>query len=282
MTNRDQNAPRTRDRALISLFALLSTAIACAVVLIAAPRAVPLTLPTLSLPSAEVRAALARDRELSVRAPTSPIAKQMYGVLLAAGEQELGRGGAEAPWQARVQAITKRGLAEFGEAGMRALRARATERFMLALAGELQDVNEARGLRGAQRDVMIEHGYMSPGGRLIAPELSVRATYKARWSMIFGRGPSVDLSPVERIAYEGFRGLEARHMPSEQRGLALSEFAKAGGRHGPEALAIWNALNGQPALLIQRGRSTGLVSTELRLRNMALSVLSARRAQFEN
>jgi hypothetical protein len=263
------------------MFALLGTAIACAVVLIAAPRVVPLTLPTLSLPSAEVRAAIARDRELAARAPTSEAAKQVYGVLLAAGEQEQGRSGAEGPWQTRAQATMRRGLAEFGEAGLRALRARATERFMLALAGELEDVNEARSLCGAQRDVMVEHGYMSPGGRLIAPELSVRATYKARWNMIFGRGPSVDLSAVERVAYEGFRGLEARHMPSEQRGSALSEFAKAGGRHGQEALAIWNALNGQPAALIERGRSTGLASTELRLRNMALSALSARRAQFE-
>jgi hypothetical protein len=280
VSNRDENVPRPRDRAFTSTFALLSAAVACALVLIAVPRPVPLALPALALPAGEVRAALAHDRELAARAPRTPAASAMYALLLAAGEQELGGEAAEGPWQNRVAAVARQAYTELGEPGVRALRARASERFMLALAGRLEDEQEARGLCGAQRDILVEHGYLSSGGRLLAPELSVRATYKARWNMIFGRAPNFDLSLLERRAYEGFRALEARHMPLEQRGLALSEFAAAGGAQAQEALAIWRALNGDGDALIELGRSTGVASSELRLRNMALGVLSARSTEY--
>jgi hypothetical protein len=108
----------------------------------------------------------------------------------------------------------------------------------------------------------------------------VRATYKARWNMIFNLGPDFALSRVERLAYEGFRGLEALHMPPEQRSLALSEYARAGGARGAQALAIWEALLGQPDALIAQGQPRGAVFVELRARNMALSALAARRASL--
>jgi hypothetical protein len=276
VTNRAENGTRAQGRAFTSTLALLSAAVACAVVLIAVPRPVPLALPALVLPAAEVRAALARDRELAAGAPTTPAAVAMYDLLLAAGQQELGRRAPEGPWQYRAHRVEKAALAEFGEAGVRALRARATERFMRALAGELEDRVEAEGLCGGQRDLLTQHGYLWVGGRLLAPALSVRATYKGRWNMIFGRAPSFDLSPIERLAYEGFRGLEARNMPEEQRGLALAAYAEGGGRRGAEALAIWAAFSGQSAALVERGRATGFASTELRLRNMALGVLAQR------
>jgi hypothetical protein len=281
VTNRAENVPRAQGRAFTSTLALLSAAVACAVVLIAVPRPVPLALPALVLPAAEVRAALARDRELAAGAPTTPAAVAMYDLLLAAGQQELGRPTPEGPWQYRTHRVEKAALAEVGEAGVRALRARATERFMRALAGELEDRAEAEGLCGGQRDLLMQHGYLSVGGRFLAPALSVRATYKGRWNMIFGRAPSFDLSPIERLAYEGFRGLEARNMPEEQRGLALAAYAEGGGRRGAEALAIWGAFSGQSAALVERGRATGFASTDLRLRNMALGVLSARRMEAD-
>lgn len=276
MSNRVENVPRVQGRAFTSTLALLSAGVACAVVLIAVPRPVPLALPALVLPAAEVRAALARDRELAARAPTTPTAVAMYDLLLVAGRQELGRPAPGGPWQYRARRTEKQALAEFGEAGVRALRARATERFMRALAGKLEDAAEAEGLCGGQRDLLMQHGYLSLGGRFLAPALSVRATYKGRWNMIFGRAPSFDLSPIERLAYEGFRGLEARNMPEDQRGLALAAYAEAGGRRGAEALAIWAAFRGQSGALVERGRSSGVVTTELRLRNMALGVLAAR------
>jgi hypothetical protein len=276
VTNRDENVPRAQGRAFTSTLALLIAAAACALVLIAVPRPVPLELPTLQLPAAEVRAQLAQDRQLAARAPRTPVASAMYEVLLDAGRQELGRQMPAGPWQNRAGPAEKQALAEFGEAGIRALRARATERFMRALAGELDEQAEAEGLRGGQRDLLTQHGYLSLRGRLMAPALSVRATYKGRWNMIFGRAPSFDLSPVERLAYEGFRALEARNMPIEQRALAISEFADARGRRSAEALAIWSAFTGRADALVAHARANDLVSTELRLRNMALGALAAR------
>jgi hypothetical protein len=281
VSNRDENVARAQSRAFTSTLALLCAALACALVLIAVPRPVPLALPALALPAAEVRAALARDRELAARAPSTPAAVAMYDLLLAAGRQELGHSSPDGPWQYRGRRVEKAALAELGYEGVRALRARATERFMLALTGELADRAETEGLCGAQRQLLLQHGYLATSGRLLAPELSVRATYKGRWNMIFGRAPSFDLSPIERLAYEGFRGLEARNMPEEQRGLALAAYAEAGGRRGAEALAIWGAFSGQSAALVERGRATGFASTELRLRNMALGVLSARRMEAD-
>jgi hypothetical protein len=278
VSNRDENVPRAQSRAFTSTLALLCAALACALVLIAVPRPVPLALPALALPAAEVRAALARDRELAARAPSTPAAVAMYDLLLAAGRQELGHPAPEGPWQYRGRRVEKAALAEFGQEGVRALRARATERFMLALTGELADRAEAQGLCGAQRELFLQHGYLAASGRLMAPELSVRATYKGRWNMIFGRAADFDLSPIERLAYEGFRALEARNMPSDQRGQALAEFARAGGRRGAEALAIWSAFSGNARELVERARAGNVASSELRLRNMALGVLSARSA----
>lgn len=280
MTNWTEDRPPPRDRTFTAAFALMITALGCAVLLLAVPRPVPLSLPVLSLPRAEVDAQLAKDRALAARAPSSPAAKELYALWLELGRQELAQHAVPRALQEQLPSALARLTQQLQPRDIAALRARATERYMQALLGELPDTEEARGLLGEQPALLIAYGYLSPSGQLLAPELSVRATYKVRWNMLFGLPATAELSRIELCAYEGFRGLEARGMPPELRVQALQELARAGGSQAREALAILNADNGAPAKLLALVRSPEHGS-RLRLRNMALTfVRPAQRSDY--
>jgi len=247
------------------------TALGCVVVLLSVPRAVPLSLPVLELDPGEVRAYLSRERALAARAPDSPAASQLYDLLLKLGRRQLTPAG-QAQDVTEVSTQLSALQHQLGSAGSQALRARAADRFMMALAGDLSDVEEARGLLGEQPALLMTHGYLAPTGELLAPDPSVRATYKVRWNMLSGRPPMEGLAALESLAYEGFRALEARAIPPDVRSRSLIEFARLRGKHAGEALAIWRAQLGQPAQLIELG-SSAEQPPALRIRNMALGFL---------
>lgn len=270
MSNRIELQTSPRDRAFTGAFALLITALGCSIVLLSVPREAPLSLPVLMLPTAEVRDQLAHDRALAMGAPSLPASSMLYGLLLEVGHQELARQAVERAFLERLPTQMSRLNQQLEPAKIAAMRARASERFMLALAGQLSDLAEARGLLGEQPGLLATHGYLSSDGTLLAPELSVRATYKVRWNQLFGRPTSEGLSRVERCAYEGFRGLEAQQIPPAIRDRALREYASLGCAHGTEALAIWLAQNQEPALLIDLAREQ---RAPMRVRNMALTFL---------
>lgn len=273
MSNRSETTTPARDRAFTAAFALWVSALGCAILLISVPRPVPLALPVLELPRDAVQSELRLDRELASRAPSSPAARELYALVLDAGREELAKNAVSRALFDRIKRRLPELRRALGEHALFALRSRATDRFMLALSGELDDVEEARGLLGSQPMLFVQHGYMLPSGTLLAPELSVRASYKVRWNMILGAPSTEGLRPLEVLAHEGFRGLEARGMPSEVRTQALTAFAEGGGKHGVLALAIWRAGLGDPSPLVAHARSSHGMTAPLRIRNMALAFL---------
>lgn len=282
MSNRSDSERSPRDKTFSATFALCAAAIGCAIVMMAVPRPAPFELPTLELDAKQAREQLVRDQQLAAR-PLSKEARTVYEYLLEAGRRELaGTLGADAAWLVRSQNIHRTVLL-MAAPERQALYAFATQRFMAALVNRRSD-DESRGLLGKQSEQLLEHGYMTEGGTLLAPELTVRATYKVRLDMLFAQPVASQLTAIERSAYEGFRALEATHVPDDVRQQALLEFRKLKGPHVDEALLIWAAKSGKPEPFIALLRESPEASKKLRLRNMAVTALQqleARESSFE-
>ena len=274
MTNRSDEIDPPRDVVFSAAFALMVMAMACATFLCAVPRPVPFELPVLTLDEESVRAQIEEDRRLAAL-PESELARALYQALRDAGRSELERDEARGyQLEQRISGLKKRVQSELSPEGLRAVRAYATQRFMLALFAKLDDENEERELVGAQRSMFAGYGYMTPEGDLLAPALTIRAMFKVRWNMIFHAPPTAALSPIELYAYEGFRALEAKNLPPELRYRALYELIRAGGGLRAErALAIFQAENGKGGPLLARVQGSANEAGQLRLRNMALTAL---------
>jgi hypothetical protein len=264
------------DRAFTAAFALLVTALACSVVVLATPRLVrPSRLPALRLSSALVQAQKSRDQALLTRA--APLRRDREVVQLSELYREEGLVELEPQVDYRVLAqqraeraeLARRVFARLGDEGRRAFSALTVEDAMRALAGD-RGSDQARGLLGAFPALLSRYGYADAAGHLVAPELSVRALYKARFNLIFDQPATHELSPIELQAYEGFNALQAGGLPPVRRAEAAAAFYRAGGTDAAEALAVW-LFQGE-----QRADALSLLSAEyerthaLRLRNMAL------------
>jgi len=273
MAKDEQGQLPPRDRAFTATFALLATAIACAIVILVAPRSVePRELPPLRLSRSLVEAQLARDRELSARAPGGSDVERLLALYHDEGLAELEAKpdlGMLSSRRAELSVAARTLFARVGADGARALLAATTERAMSALRNELQE-REAHGLLGRFPMLLQQYGFVARGGDLLAPELSIRAFYKARFNLICERARDSDLSAIERQALEGWNALHAVRLPPEQRARAARVFHASGGRDGAEALAIWQyqgGARGDALTLLRRAyEQTGA----LHLRNMAL------------
>jgi hypothetical protein len=238
-----------------------------------APRPIePHELPALRLARAPAAAQLERDRVLAARVAKGADIDALLALYLAEGLSELETKvdlGVLASRRAELAVVTRTVFERIGPEGTRALLAATTERAMSALRNELPE-REAYGLLGRFPALLTTYGFVSTTGELLAPELSVRAFYKARFNMICERAREADLSAIERQALEGWNALHATQLAPAQRARAARAFYLNGGRDSAEALAIWQYQGGAHreahALLRHTGEETGA----LRLRNMAL------------
>ncbi len=267
---------RAQARAFSAVFALLATAVACSLLLIVAPRPVPPDrLPALRLSARLVADQLARDRALALRAPAGPEVARLLALYREEGRAELVPSSDLTRTQehrAELRALARALFARLGPEGTRALMASTVEAALRALRSRAQD-EEARGLLGDFPRLLVRYGYLEADGREVAPELSLRAFYKARFNLICERPLASDLSPIEIQAYQGWHALHAGGLAPERRARAARAFFEAGGAYGAEALAIWAYQGGSRAearaLLEREYARTGA----LRLRNMALYTL---------
>lgn len=276
MTIRSEKVVGRSDPSFAAAIALMSTAIACAIVLFAVPRPARLELPVLLLDMTKVRAQLADDSVFAAR-PATPLMRELDRVLLEVGRSEFDRDPrTQTPASRALPGLKARAQSELGEDGLKAVRAYATERFMRALSFGLADAQEEHGVVGAVFDFLLVHGYVMPDGTLLAPELSVRATYKVRWNMLFGFLPTAGLSPIERRAYEGFRALEAENMPDVARHAALQALLNEGSDVTfQRAAAIWQAEAGSKRMLLRYLDPPAEGLPNLRMRNMAVRLVPA-------
>ena len=247
---------------------------------LAIPQAVdPWEMPSLVLDRATASDAIRFDEALATDAPRSAESETLRSLFL-----EHGRAEANPPYalreydrrQAASHRATQALLAEAGPPALDAMRARAVEDFVRVFydrPGEAHN-DEAIAILGGFPEIVARYGLVR-GGVVIAPELTVRVLYKARWNSIH-RQPFVDgFSTVELQAYWGWMALHGWGQPLDKRETALLSFRDAGGTGTEEAAALFDLLGGRPdraaASLQQLYASRG----ELRLRNMALGALHA-------
>jgi hypothetical protein len=110
---------------------------------------------------------------------------------------------------------------------------------------------------------------------MVAPELSVRALYKARWNSIHRRDLVEGMSRIELQAYWGWLALHGWGRPLEERENALVAFRNAGGFGAQEAAALMDLLEGHPERASKSLEDLCAATGELRLRNLALGARHA-------
>ena len=178
--------------------------------------------------------------------------------------------------QAAIHRATQTLVAQNGHPALAAMRASAVEEFMAVFGNgsqESRDDYEA-GVLGGVRKILQQYGAMHEGV-LVAPVLTVRAFYKARWNSIH-RQPFVEgFSPIELQAYWGWLALHGWGKPLQKREDALLAFRDAGGFGTQEAAALFDLLEGHPERASASLERLYAASGELRLRNLALGALYA-------
>lgn len=269
----ERPASTSRDRVFTATCALIASAVACTVVVLAVPRLVePVELPALRLERSEVAAQLASDRADAARAPRGDDVSRWQALYREDGLSELSPHPDHARIAKRRVELASECAALFhrvGDGGARALVAATTESALAGLRGELP-AREAQGLLGIFPVLLRRYGFIDADGTVRAPELSLRAFYKARLNLICERPRAFGLSAIELQALEGWNALHAQGLSAGQRLLAAKAFHDAAGNDALEAVAIWLFANGarerSHALLERKHEKSGL----LRMRNMAL------------
>lgn len=238
----------------------------------------PWELPSLMLDRAEASDAIDLDRALAKEAPSSDEARALRTIFFEHGRAETNPPYERREYDRRQIAIhqAKQAFTEsHGAASLGAMRAKAVEeavRFLdergFAAAGD------DPGIVGGFGEVLERYGAVHDGV-LVAPPLTVRVFYKARWNSVH-RLPFVDgFSPIELQAYWGWLALHGWGKPLQKRREALTAFRDAGGFGTEEAEALFDLLQGRAqeaeAALTSLHEASGL----LRPRNLALGVRHA-------
>ena len=168
----------------------------------------------------------------------------------------------------------KQGPEAFG-----AMRARAIEEFMRMFADGSRTLSseDEVGAVGGFREILERYGAIFRGV-LIAPEMTVRALYKARWNLIHRSRATNGFSEIELQAYWGWLALHGWGAPLAERREALVAYRDAGGANAREALALFELLERRPDSAAKLLDALYLEDRELRLRNLALGAFHAARA----
>ncbi|UCH28906.1 MAG: hypothetical protein JSV06_11600 [Myxococcales bacterium] len=263
-------------------FKLISWVVAAALITatLAIPQAVdPWELPTLVLDRAAVADAIRFDEALAADAADTEEARALRSLFL-----EHGRAEAHPPYgvseynqrQVAIHRATQALIDAHGPPAFEAMRARAVEEVaQIFFDGDHEPQNDEEvAVLGGFSEVAKSYGLVHRGV-VVAPELTVRALYKARWNSIH-RQPFVDgFSQVELQAYWGWLALHGWGKPLEKREDALVAFRDAGGFGTQEAAALFDLLAGQPERAATSLQELYAARGELRLRNMGLGALHA-------
>ena len=138
-------------------------------------------------------------------------------------------------------------IEKHGASAFEAMRAGAVEDFVRVFGDgshEAQGDYEV-GVLGGMRDVLQTYGAIHQGV-LVAPPLTARVFYKARWNSIHRRPFVEGFARVELQAYWGWLALHGWGKPLEEREDALVAFRDAGGFGTQEAAALFDLLASRP------------------------------------
>ena len=239
----------------------------------------PWELPSLVLDRAATSDALRFDRAIAGEAPEGPEAQTLRSLFLAHGRAE-----ARPPYspgdydrrQAAIHRATEALVGARGRSGFAALRAEAVDSFDAAFDewGSEPSSEEIEGLFGGFPEIMERYGLMRDGV-LIAPRLTLRSLYKARWNAIHRQALTDGFSRIELQAYWGWFALHGWGQPLRKREEALLAFSDAGGVGTEEAAALFDLLAGESKRAATSLQQLYAARGQLRLRNMGLAALHA-------
>jgi hypothetical protein len=239
----------------------------------------PWEMPSLVLDRAAVSDATRLDGALAHEALDTEEAQALRSLFLDHGRSE-----ANPPYertefdgrQAAIHHATKALIEMHGASAFEAMRASAVEDFVRVFgdgSNEGQDDYEV-GVLGGVRQILEQYGAVHRGV-LVAPPLTARVFYKARWNSIHRRPFVEGFTQIELQAYWGWLALHGWGKPLEKRRNALVAFRDAGGVGTQEAAALFEVLGGRPERGSQSLKSLYDTSGELRLRNLALGTRHA-------
>jgi len=247
---------------------------------LAIPQAIdPWEMPTLVLDRIDTADAIDLDASLAAEAPVSSEAETLRSLFLEHGRSEASGSYPVKEYDRRQAAIhraTQALLEKNGTPAFDAMRARAVEDFVGVFYDRPHDAldDEEIAILGGFPEIEARYG-LTYRGVVVAPELTVRALYKARWNAIH-RQPFVDgFSRIELQAYWGWMALHGWGQPLDKREAALVSFREAGGAGTEEAAALFDLLGGRPDRAATSLKTLYASTGELRLRNMALGALHA-------
>ena len=236
----------------------------------------PWEFPSLTLSRRAVAEDVRRNGELAERAPGSDQVRRLRSLFVDHGMAEVNPPYEKVDYESRQVEIfrTIRSIEQtHGEEAIAAIRALAVEDFMSCFRhGRLEPkTDEQIGAVGGFEQMLDKYGVVFREV-LIAPELTVRAMFKARWNLIHRKAVTDGFSEIELQAYWGWLALHGWGVPLQERIDALSLYRDAGGAHAAEATALFELLRGRThrasAELYALYEATG----QLRLRNLALGL----------
>jgi hypothetical protein len=239
----------------------------------------PWEMPSLVLDRTAVSDAIRLDETLAKEVPDADEARALRSLFL-----EHGRSEANPPYkmveydqrQAAIHHATQALIDTVGPAAFEAMRASAVEDFVRVFGDgtrEPQDDYEV-GVLGGIREVLQQYGALYRGV-LVAPPLTVRVFYKARWNSVHRRSFVEGFSQVELQAYWGWLALHGWGKAIDKREDALAAFRDAGGLGTQEAAAMFDVLRGRPDRASRSLETLYSATGELRLRNLALGLRHA-------
>ena len=263
-------------------FKLISWIVAATVagVTLATPQPVdPWEMPSLVLDRAAVADAIELDQTLSKEMPDSDEVRSLRSLFL-----DHGRAEANPPYerreyerrQAAIHHATRALIDKHGAPALEAMRADAVESFMRLLSAGTEEplTEDEQGIIGGFDEVLNQYGALHEGV-MVAPPLTIRVMYKARWNAIHRRPFVEGFSPIESQAYWGWLALHGWGKPLQKRRDALLAFRDAGGFGTEEAAALFDLLGGYPELASKSLSALYESTGQLRLRNYSLGVQQA-------
>jgi len=239
----------------------------------------PWEMPSLVLDRAAASDAIGLDETLANEVLDTEEARALRSLFLDHGRSEANPPYARVEFDQRQAAIhraTEVLIEKHGASAFEAMRAGAVEDFVRVFGDgshEAQGDYEV-GVLGGMRDVLQTYGAIHQGV-LVAPPLTARVFYKARWNSIHRRPFVEGFARDELQAYWGWLALHGWGKPLEEREDALVAFRDAGGFGTQEAAALFDLLASRPDRASKSLEKLYQARGELRLRNLALGALHA-------
>jgi len=244
-------------------------------VALALPRPVaPTETPGLSLSVSAAAEARALDEARAEDAPSGLVAETLLDAYYRHGNAEHFGTNEESFRQDRRSIARAAALLteEHGDEALLAIQASVVGRLDDALAGRMEEAERVAFL-GNFEQILSTYGLVDEG-RWLAPDVAVRALFKARFNAALRQDLTLGLHPIELEAYWGWLALEARDAPTDRRIEALGEYERVHEAPAHEARGV---------LLFQAGRFIDSAEAfeaayaetgSMRLRNHALAAMA--------